>query len=94
MIDEIGNMLLNLKVAIKFLILSRRKSERARQNIFKLLAKKKQKLVSSSLRNCLGVLVTSCWFWRDLCERSTLSRGDESNLEKNIALQLIQRNDQ
>ena len=43
MIDEIGNMLLNLKVAIKFLILSRRKSERARQNIFKLLAKKDTK---------------------------------------------------
>ena len=43
MIDEIGNMLLNLKVAIKFLILSRRKSERAPQNIFKLLAKKDTK---------------------------------------------------
>ena len=43
MIDEIGNMLLNLKVAIKFLILSRRKSERARQNIFNLLAKKDTK---------------------------------------------------
>ena len=87
-IDEIGNMLLDLKVSIKFWIFSCHKSEKARPNIFKLLFKKKtQKLVSSS-RNYLSILVT-CWFWRDLCDRSTLSRGDESNLEKNIALKVI-----
>ena len=36
-------MLLNLKVSIKFWIFSRRKSERARPNIFKLLFKQKEK---------------------------------------------------
>ena len=72
-IDVIGNMLLSLKVSIKFWILSRRKSETARPNIFKVLEK-------NSSRNCLSVLVTSYWFWQDLCERSTLSRGEESNL--------------
>ena len=40
-IDVIGNMLLSLKVSIKFWILSRRKSETARPNIFKVLEKKK-----------------------------------------------------
>ena len=42
-IDVIGNMLLSLKVSIKFWILSRRKSETARPNIFKVLEKKRHK---------------------------------------------------
>ena len=41
-IDAIGSML-SLKVSIKFWILSRRKSETARPNIFKVLEKKRHK---------------------------------------------------